>query len=1313
MQVNRLREIINTVQKAAQGDYSVRIDLEFEDSEFNDLGHAINLLIDNMQSTIARQKLVEQALKERERLLNNIIDQNPYSLWISDEKGTFLRGNQACYRLFNTREEELVDKYIIEKDNIIEKQGYLPLVRSVFEEGKTVQITLEYDTSQLTQIALERKTKVYIDVTLSPIRNEEGVITNAIIIHRNITDQVKTEESLRLSQFTIEHAANAIFWITRNGRFLFANEQACHSLGYTREELTDLYLWNIDPNYPKEKWDSLWNRFNKTDPMNPLQIKSVHRRKDGSLFPVEIMSQYLIYGETELHVAFVRDITERVKAEHDLHVMQSCIDHASIGVHRVHPDGHISMVNNCFCKNLGYTREELHRMTVFDIDPIIDRDKLIAIQQEIKERGSSVIETVHQRKDGTCFPVEITSTYFPYQGEEYLFSFAVDITDRKAVEESLRLFQYCIDYAAEAVFWMNRNGQYLYANHEACQSLGYTLDEIKRLFVWDIDPYCGKKNWYDEMDRHLHEGESYTGHTFGRHRRKDGTSFPVEVLGKHILFGDKQIFVALARDITERVNAERALRFTQFCIEHSRIGVHQIDIDGRITMVNEHFCNNLGYTRSELCQMRVFDIDPVVDWNRWLELRADIKKRGSSTFETVHRRKDGTCYPVEITANYFFQEDEAYYFCFEVDITERKNSEEALKTFQYSIDHAAEAVFWMNRDGGFIYVNQQACHSLGYTSDELCQLALWDIDPDFSKELWYAELDRHFREGESYTGHFSTMHRRKDGTIFPVEILAKHLFFGTKEIHVTFARDITDRVEAENALRDRERLLKESQEIAHLGHYRLNITTGVWECSDTLMRILGIDRLYLKDVQGWLDLILPEDRDVLQKYLFHTVIEEKQYFDREYRIVRSSSREIRWVHGLGRLEFDRDGNPAFMVGTIQDITDRKQEEAEKAKLESQLVQAQKMESVGRLAGGVAHDFNNMLCVILGYVELMKGYLPQGDRTLKNLLEIEKAAIRSRDITRQLLAFSRKQIISPLPMDINSHIRDMKKTLSRLIGEDILLQFYPGENLWPINFDGSQFDQILMNLAGNARDAMPGGGRLAIETTNVNLDDAYCHDRIECEPGSYVQLSVSDNGIGMSKETLENIFEPFFTTKELGKGTGLGLATVYGIVKQNGGSINVYSELGKGTTFKIYFPRLIDEDARVLATEEMQLVKGTETILLVEDDKMVRAMTHNMLESMGYTVLIAENTTKALSICERNDTPFDLLFTDVVMPDMSGTELRDKIGALRPGINVLFMSGYTTNVIVHHGVLEKGVHFIQKPFSMSDLSKKIREALKKA
>ena len=399
-----------------------------------------------------------------------------------------------------------------------------------------------------------------------------------------------------------------------------------------------------------------------------------------------------------------------------------------------------------------------------------------------------------------------------------------------------------------------------------------------------------------------------------------------------------------------------------------------------------------------------------------------------------------------------------------------------------------------------------------------------------------------------------------------------------------------------------------------------------------------------------------------------------------------------------------------MISVTREITDQKKAEAEHGKLQAQLLQAQKMESVGRLAGGVAHDFNNMLGVILGRTEMMLMEIKPGDPHYADLQEIFKAAQRSADLTRQLLAFARKQAIAPEVLDLNDTVEGMLKMLRRLIGEDIDIVWKPDTHLESVKMDPAQVDQIMANLCVNARDAISGSGKVTIETENVVLDQAYCAFHTGFIPGQYVMLAVSDDGCGMDKVTLENLFEPFFTTKGVGEGTGLGLATVYGIVKQNDGFINVYSEPGQGTTFKIYLPLIQESVAEKGKPVAETIAKGSETILLVEDEASILNLCKAVLEQFGYKVLAARTPELAVAMAERYEGPIHLLITDVVMPEMNGRELMDRIEKLRPHIKVLFMSGYTGNVIVQRGILEGDVHFLQKPFSNSSLAGKAREVL---
>ena len=482
------------------------------------------------------------------------------------------------------------------------------------------------------------------------------------------------------------------------------------------------------------------------------------------------------------------------------------------------------------------------------------------------------------------------------------------------------------------------------------------------------------------------------------------------------------------------------------------------------------------------------------------------------------------------------------------------------------------------------------------------------------------------------------------------------------------------------------------------------------ECNDAYSAMLGytneeLKRLSIKDVTP--DQWLIYENDVVKKQLMHegcSSLYEKEYRRKDGTLFPVELRTF--------LITNNDGLPEGMSAVVRDISERKLAEEEQEKLREQLNQSQKMESVGQLAGGVAHDFNNMLSVILGYAELALRKTEPSNALYKNLQEIVRAGRRSADITRQLLAFARKQTIVPKMLDLNETMGGMLTMLQRLIGEHIELKWLPGNDLWPVMMDPSQVDQLLANLCVNARDAVAGAGKITIETGMMSFDEIYCTERAGFIPGDFVMLAVSDNGCGIKKDILEKIFEPFFTTKDVGEGTGLGLATVYGIVKQNNGFINVYSEPGEGTTFRIYLPRMEGsvEERQVGSAPDIPRGHG-EIVLVVEDEEAILALSRTILEHLGYTVLTASSPRQALrQAVMLHDDGIDLLITDVVMPEMNGRDLAKEFQALYPKIRVLFVSGYTENVIAHRGVLDKGVCFLPKPFSLEDLAVKVRETL---
>jgi len=544
--------------------------------------------------------------------------------------------------------------------------------------------------------------------------------------------------------------------------------------------------------------------------------------------------------------------------------------------------------------------------------------------------------------------------------------------------------------------------------------------------------------------------------------------------------------------------------------------------------------------------------------------------------------------------------------------------------------------------------------------------------------------------------------RRADGTSLWTIVCATPIFDKQKKFvgALSMITDITERKSAEEELRESEARYRDLVENAHDIIYSHDLEGNYTSINRAGERITGYTRqeaLTLNLAQT----VAPEYLDTAREMITRKLAGE-EVTAHELAVIAKDGRQIA-IEVNTELIF-QDGVPVGVQGIARNVTERKQ-------LEAQLRQSQKMEAVGRLAGGIAHDFNNLLTVINGYSDLTLQRLPTEDALTRNLEEIRRAGNRAASLTRQLLAFSRKQVLQPKVLDLNVLISDLEKMLRRLIGEDIDLRTVLKPELGRVNADPGQIEQVIMNLVVNARDAMPDGGNLTIETENVYLTEDYSRHQVAFKPGPYVMLAVSDNGSGMNDEMKARIFEPFFTTKEQGKGTGLGLSTVYGIVKQSMGYIWVYGEVGLGTTFRVYLPAIDEEaDSKQASPPGQPIALGSETILLVEDDEMVRGLTRTTLEESGYNVLSAPNGAEALHICEQHPEPIHLLLTDVVMPGMSGRAVADRLTTLRPQMLVLYMSGYTEDAIVHHGVLNEGVDFIEKPFAPAALTRKVSEML---
>ena len=1209
----------------------------------------MNRKISFMRS-LARQKIAKEIGANREWLattLRSIGD----AVIATDVNASVIFMNAMAENLTGWLEAESIGRPIFEIFNIVNEETGQPAknpIERVLNEGVVEGL------ANHTVLIRRDGRRFPIDDSGAPIRDSNGTTKGAVFVFHDISQRREAEKNIQHLNRVLRSVRNINQLIVREKDEKQLLEQGCNILANVREfplvwigsiSLEDKLVIPVaasgkDTSYLNSviiRWDDSESGQGptgmaikshkpyvmqniQTDPRYKPWRKEALKRgyQSSAAFPMIFDDQ--LYGvlnvystipdgfdseEVQLLSELSRDLAyaisslHRGKREADMkrNLLESeekyriLFERAGdyIIVTEFRPSGHpvIVDVNETALKMHGYSRDELIGKPISVLDDENNAKKIPARKRELLEKGKLVWETVHKRKDGSTFNVEVTGRIVKLGGKIYNFAIGRDVTEKKQAENILRnseeSYRSIFENASDAIYIQDRDGHFLDVNSAAEKMYGYPRD----YFLGKTPEFVSAPGKNDlpkvaEMVKQAFEGKPQQFEFWGR--RKNGEIFPKIVRLNKGKYKGQDVVIAFALDVSEEKKAEELLRESEerfrtiFQTSPDAVSINNLKT-GVYADINEQFTQLSGYSRDDIIGKSVGHLG-LWDIREEQEefLRQLLAKKNIRNFEAHFRGKNGEIHIGSLSAKIIEIGNAEYVISVIQDITQQKQAAKQISRLASIIEQTSEAVVVTDLDGTIEYVNQAFTKITGYSREE----ALGE-NPNILKsgqqdDAFYQNLWNTIKSGQVWRGVFAN--RKKDGSLFYEDAV----IFPVKD----------------------------------------------------------------------------------------------------------------------------------EAGEIINFASVKRDISKERALEDQLRQSQKLEAIGQLAGGIAHDFNNLLTAINGYSEMILMDLDEKDPVREDVYEILKAGRRAADLTRQLLAFSRKQVIQPQILNINTIISDSSRMLRRLIGEDVELEISLGETVSPIEADPGQIEQILVNLVLNARDAIQEKGKekkITIGTTNRFLDNSYVQNHVGSRVGKHVLLAISDSGIGMDEETTAKAFEPFFTTKAVGKGTGLGLSTVYGIVKQNGGSIFVYSEQGKGTTFKIFWPCAhSDEDTDEGIFQDDISLEGNETLLIVEDEPEVRHFIQRGLERLGYTIFLASDGKDALELVKREDPQIDLLFTDVIMPQMDGKELSEKLIKIFPDIEILFASGYMDNHIAHQGVLDSGINFIGKPYSVKAVAYQIRKLL---
>jgi two-component system cell cycle sensor histidine kinase/response regulator CckA len=986
--------------------------------------------------------------------------------------------------------------------------------------------------------------------------------------------------------------------------------------------------------------------------------------------------------------------------------------------------GRFTEVNDEAIRVSGFSRDEVIGKTSVELGWIAaaDRERLLAV---LRERGRvDGLELRLRTKSGGEVECLYYGDVITIDGKPQLVSVSQDISEMRRAERALReseaRLRALFDGAADAVFIHTPDGRFVDVNRAACASVGYTREELLTMSVRDIEVGLGPAD-LDRLWAAILAGRSTT--LDGMQRRRDGSTFPVEVHVARFGSGERPLLFAAARDVTERKQAEQALRASalryQRLYESMTDAAATVDMSGHVVEANPTFRAMLGYDAEELARLTYDELTP----ERWHAMEHVIvtsqvlAKGHSRIYEKEYRRRDGTVFPVELRT--YLLRDEAGnpegMWAIVRDITERRRMEEALRERNEYIETVLQNApigfsVHATDDGVTRFVSRRFEEIYGVPRGSFTSVERW-YELAFPDPVLREQMRQRMR-ADIATGDVARM-RWEDIPIAAGPearyVTIVNIPVPDQRLMVTAVQDVTSRVAMEASLRQSERRLSLAISATADAVWEWHLDTGQTYYSPRWFEMLGhADGALDMTFDTWKSLCHPDDlRPTLARIRATLEDPSRNGYVAEFRLRHKDGSWV-WIMGRGNVvERGKDGQPLLMSGTNTEISAQK-------RLEQQLLQAQKMEAIGQLAGGVAHDFNNTLTTTLMTLELLLDNGNLDRDTYDGLKALEAQAKRASSLTRQLLLFSRRSVPEMRVLDLNEVVANLLKMLGRLLGEHIGLAFERCPIAPRIEADAGMIEQVLMNLCVNARDAMPRGGRITIAIQVVEASASEVSAHVERADGRYVCASVSDTGAGMSEDTMGKIFEPFFTTKEPGKGTGLGLATVHGIVAQHGGWVEVRSTLGQGSVFRVLLP----EATRAMVVPDTAgpaaKAAGLETILLVEDEPGIREVTALSLRRLGYTILEASNGTEALEIWAQHPSPIALLLSDMMMPGgLTGHDLALRLREAKPNLKVVICSGYIPEASAHNSQLLADIIHVQKPYHVRELSKIIRQCLDQA